>query len=44
MGGYQAIWLNRYEGEASASGRRVPIQDVYRGASDHRKDGAAEGW
>lgn len=42
MGGFQAIWLNRDAN--AASGADGAIHGVYRGASDHRKDGAAVGW
>jgi hypothetical protein len=38
MGGYQSIWLETYRGERT--GRKRPIGGAYRGASDHRKDGA----
>jgi len=51
MGGFQAIWFQP-TGEAlppgetgtspAAPGR--PVAGVYRGASDHRKDGEAVGW
>ena len=40
MGGFHAIWLDGHVGKA-ANG---PIDGVYRGASDHRKDGQALGW
>ena len=47
MGGFQAIELMRYE-HATPHGRvgsgEQPIDGVYRGASDHRKDGEAVGW
>jgi gamma-glutamyltranspeptidase / glutathione hydrolase len=47
MGGFQAIEFMPYaEGGPSrgeASGQR-PINGIYRGASDHRKDGEAVGW
>jgi gamma-glutamyltranspeptidase/glutathione hydrolase len=42
MGGYQSIWLETYRGERTDG--KGPISGVYRGASDHRKDGAALGW
>jgi gamma-glutamyltranspeptidase / glutathione hydrolase len=42
MGGYQSIWLETYRGERTDG--KGPIGGVYRGASDHRKDGAALGW
>ncbi len=42
-GGFQAIWLQRYPG-VDAAAANGPIGGVYRGASDHRKDGAALGW
>jgi gamma-glutamyltranspeptidase/glutathione hydrolase len=41
MGGYQAIWLEGHAGENKSNG---PIEGLYRGASDHRKDGEAVGW
>jgi gamma-glutamyltranspeptidase / glutathione hydrolase len=47
MGGFQAIELMRYGHEVGGvrggSGER-PIDGIYRGASDHRKDGEAVGW
>jgi gamma-glutamyltranspeptidase/glutathione hydrolase len=46
MGGFQAIQFMPYAQEAragSGSGEQ-PINGVYRGASDHRKDGEAVGW
>lgn len=47
MGGFQAIELMRYghevRGGGDGSGGR-PIDGIYRGASDHRKDGEAVGW
>jgi gamma-glutamyltranspeptidase / glutathione hydrolase len=42
MGGFQAIWLQAHPGAHSDG--KGPIDGVYRGASDHRKDGAAIGW
>lgn len=42
MGGYQAIWRNGAAGGGSSA--QAPIEGVYRGASDHRKDGEAVGW
>ncbi len=52
MGGYQAVSYmpsapNLSANEASPQGgglRAAPIEGVYRGASDHRKDGQAIGW
>jgi gamma-glutamyltranspeptidase/glutathione hydrolase len=47
MGGFQAIWFHPYglRGAASsATSADQPISGVYRGASDHRKDGEAVGW
>jgi hypothetical protein len=50
MGGFQAIQFMPYEHEAQTSARvaagsgEQPINGVYRGASDHRKDGEAVGW
>ena len=53
MGGYQAISFTSSAGparRASQADPRVgaagdePIEGVYRGASDHRKDGQAVGW
>ena len=45
MGGYQAIQFMPYGNEARATGAgEQPINGVYRGASDHRKDGEAVGW
>jgi gamma-glutamyltranspeptidase / glutathione hydrolase len=50
MGGYQAITFVAdpstapAANAASAGGAEVPIHGVYRGASDHRKDGEAVGW
>jgi gamma-glutamyltranspeptidase/glutathione hydrolase len=43
MGGFQAIQFMPYASEAPTSGEQ-PIKGVYRGASDHRKDGEAVGW
>ena len=43
MGGFQAIRFMPYTREAPTSGEQ-PINGVYRGASDHRKDGEAVGW
>jgi gamma-glutamyltranspeptidase/glutathione hydrolase len=42
MGGYQSIRLESYRGERTDG--KGPIGGIYRGASDHRKDGAALGW
>jgi gamma-glutamyltranspeptidase / glutathione hydrolase len=46
MGGYQAISLMQPRGNGAAVEGAVdaPINGVYRGASDHRKDGEAVGW
>jgi len=45
MGGFQAISLLSYGSEASSDlGSDRPLDGVYRGASDHRKDGEAVGW
>ena len=46
MGGFQAISLMQSRGGGAAMDRAVdaPINGVYRGASDHRKDGEAVGW
>jgi gamma-glutamyltranspeptidase/glutathione hydrolase len=43
MGGFQAIQFMPYASEAPTSGEQ-PIKGVYRGASDHRKDGEAVAW
>jgi len=40
MGGFQAIWRDGRAGDKTTG----PIDGIYRGASDHRKDGAAVGW
>jgi gamma-glutamyltranspeptidase/glutathione hydrolase len=46
MGGFQAIQFMPYSREAQAGSPagEQPINGVYRGASDHRKDGEAVGW
>jgi len=45
MGGFQAIEFLRYPGAAKGGGGlERPVEGVYRGASDHRKDGEAVGW
>jgi len=47
MGGFQAIELMPYPGDSAApagTSREKPIVGVFRGASDHRKDGEAVGW
>jgi gamma-glutamyltranspeptidase/glutathione hydrolase len=45
MGGFQAISFLPYPASAlSDAGADAPIDGVYRGASDHRKDGEAVGW
>jgi gamma-glutamyltranspeptidase/glutathione hydrolase len=45
MGGFQAISFLPYAASAvSDAGADSPIDGVYRGASDHRKDGEAVGW
>jgi gamma-glutamyltranspeptidase / glutathione hydrolase len=53
MGGYQAISFTPFAASAlpAAGGTvsagvsaEIPIEGVYRGASDHRKDGQAVGW
>jgi gamma-glutamyltranspeptidase / glutathione hydrolase len=47
MGGFQAIEFMPYPQEAHRDGGSAgerPISGVYRGASDHRKDGEAVGW
>ena len=50
MGGYQAISFMpatdaaRSSHQPPAGGAEKPIQGVYHGASDHRKDGQAVGW
>ena len=47
MGGFQAIWFQPFPVQGAASGPRSadePIAGVFRGASDHRKDGEAVGW
>jgi gamma-glutamyltranspeptidase/glutathione hydrolase len=45
MGGFQAISFLPYAPSAvSDAGADSPIDGVYRGASDHRKDGEAVGW
>jgi gamma-glutamyltranspeptidase/glutathione hydrolase len=50
MGGYQAISFTPFSAPASTAASSAaptvenPIQGVYLGASDHRKDGQAVGW
>jgi gamma-glutamyltranspeptidase/glutathione hydrolase len=45
MGGFQAISFLPYAaGPVTDAGADSPIDGVYRGASDHRKDGEAVGW
>jgi gamma-glutamyltranspeptidase/glutathione hydrolase len=54
MGGYQAVSFTPSAAAAAPSGVKPaprsavladePIDGVYRGASDHRKDGQAVGW
>ena len=46
MGGFQAIQFMPYgpEAQANTHSGEQPINGVYRGASDHRKDGEAVGW
>jgi gamma-glutamyltranspeptidase/glutathione hydrolase len=54
MGGYQAISFTPSAAPPAAdhaapppgasAGAEEPIAGVYRGASDHRKDGQAVGW
>jgi gamma-glutamyltranspeptidase / glutathione hydrolase len=53
MGGYQAISFTPFAAAALRASRgavragvsaETPIEGVYRGASDHRKDGQAVGW
>jgi gamma-glutamyltranspeptidase/glutathione hydrolase len=47
MGGFQAIEFTPYPSASHQPGpppAEQPIQGVYRGASDHRKDGEAVGW
>jgi len=53
MGGYQAISFTPRAAQALPVDKRTahdgvsvdkPIEGVYRGASDHRKDGQAVGW
>jgi gamma-glutamyltranspeptidase/glutathione hydrolase len=44
MGGYQAISFVPAAAGAARSGDEKPIEGVYHGASDHRKDGQAVGW
>lgn len=45
MGGFQAIELMRSGHEVRpGKPREQPIDGIYRGASDHRKDGEAVGW
>ena len=43
MGGYQAISFAP-AGTARSAGGDEPIDGLYKGASDHRKDGQAVGW
>jgi len=43
MGGYQAVSFTPASVAASSADEQ-PIAGVYRGASDHRKDGQAVGW
>jgi gamma-glutamyltranspeptidase/glutathione hydrolase len=48
MGGLQGIWFlpagNDSAPSVSATATEQPVAGVYRGASDHRKDGEAVGW
>jgi len=51
MGGFQAIWflpatqdLVPTQTSVTAAATEQPVAGVYRGASDHRKDGEAVGW
>lgn len=47
MGGFQAIEFMPYaQGDRGGGGAALerPVDGVYRGASDHRKDGEAVGW
>jgi gamma-glutamyltranspeptidase/glutathione hydrolase len=47
MGGFQAIWFHPYKAQGAGSDTTSAdqaISGVYRGASDHRKDGQAVGW
>jgi gamma-glutamyltranspeptidase / glutathione hydrolase len=46
MGGFQAIWYLPSVGAKlpATAGSEQPVAGVYRGASDHRKDGEAVGW
>jgi gamma-glutamyltranspeptidase / glutathione hydrolase len=46
MGGFQAIQFMSYghEAQANTASSEQPVNGVYRGASDHRKDGEAVGW
>jgi gamma-glutamyltranspeptidase / glutathione hydrolase len=45
MGGFQAIsWLPYSSGAESNGAADQPLDGVYRGASDNRKDGEAVGW
>jgi gamma-glutamyltranspeptidase/glutathione hydrolase len=44
MGGYQAISFMPVAAGAARPGDEKPIEGVYHGASDHRKDGQAVGW
>ena len=45
MGGFQAIWFSpAAAGAATPDSDASAVHGVYRGASDHRKDGAAIGW
>jgi gamma-glutamyltranspeptidase / glutathione hydrolase len=48
MGGFQAIQFmppgHEAQTRSHAGSSEQPINGVYRGASDHRKDGEAVGW
>jgi len=47
MGGFQAIQVMPYRADSTpppAGSRDQPFPGVFRGASDHRKDGEAVGW
>jgi gamma-glutamyltranspeptidase / glutathione hydrolase len=48
MGGYQAILFERDPDARAPTGRSIkgdpPVNGVYRGGTDFRKDGAALGW
>jgi gamma-glutamyltranspeptidase/glutathione hydrolase len=44
MGGFQAIGFLPSGAAPAANSAEQPVAGIYRGASDHRKDGEAVGW